>query len=164
VAAAAKAEIASAATISTDDNFDTHSDHDSVHSGHMARMLAMIDHLWLEGERHGISDRLVIAVMSDFGRSPGYNGGNGKDHWPISSMMILSTQIEGNRVIGQTTGGHESIPLDKQTLQPAANADEGFIIDPSHVHRDLRRLAGLEGTEPDQKFALGGDEEIYLFA
>ena len=43
----------------------------------------------------------------DFGRTNFYNDGNGKDHWPIGSYMIMEKDAPwGNRVVGLTDELH----------------------------------------------------------
>ena len=49
---------------------------------------------------------VVVVVASDFGRTR-YNGDGGKDHWPITSMMMMGAGISGGRVIGQTDRGDD---------------------------------------------------------
>jgi uncharacterized protein (DUF1501 family) len=44
----------------------------------------------------------VIAVVSEMGRTPKLNGDEGKDHWPVTSAMLIGTGIGGGRVLGAT--------------------------------------------------------------
>jgi len=82
--------------------FDTHGNHDAAHAPGLQRILAGVDFLMEEAERQGVADRLVVAVGSDFARTPWYNDTNGKDHWSITSMMMMGPGIRGGRVIGAT--------------------------------------------------------------
>ncbi len=50
----------------------------------------------------GIADKLVLLVTSDFGRTPKYNTGDGKDHWNVTSVLVSGPQIRGGRVVGKT--------------------------------------------------------------
>lgn len=56
----------------------------------------------LEGE--GLLEDTVIAVVSEMGRTPKLNGDAGKDHWPVTSAMLIGTGIAGGRVLGATNG------------------------------------------------------------
>ena len=69
--------------------FDTHSDHVNRQTQALDRLSSGIDEIWDEVVLHGLEDRVVILVTSDFGRTPGFNDGNGKDHWPVTSMMVM---------------------------------------------------------------------------
>lgn len=135
--------------------FDTHNNHDATHIPRLTGLLEGIDFLWTEAERQGVADRLVVVVGSDFGRTPRYNNQNGKDHWSITSMMLMGAGIPGNRVIGLTNEGHNSIALSPTTLKPEAN---GIRIEPKHVHRSLRRLAGIDKGDLSTAFPIPGED------
>ena len=114
-----------------------------------------MDFLITEAEAAGIGDRVVVVVGSDFGRTPGYNDGNGKDHWSVTSMMLLGAGIRGNRVIGTTDERHRPLTVNPQTLATDPN---GIRIKPVHVHRALRRLAGIETGGPADRFPIAGED------
>ena len=138
--------------------FDTHGNHDQSHIPRLQLLLEGVDFLLDEAERVGVADRVVVVIGSDFGRTPGYNEGNGKDHWSITSMMLAGPGIPGNRVIGSTDERHRAITVNPQTLQPDP---AGTRIKPVHVHRALRRLAGIEAG-PATGFPVNG-EDLPLF-
>lgn len=121
--------------------FDTHGNHDSSATPRMQEVLAAITYAMDEAERLGIADKLIIVVGSDFGRTPWYNDTNGKDHWSITSMMMMGPGIRGGRVLGSTDGRQVPTLLDPRTLQPAS---DGIRITPAHVHASLRELAGVD--------------------
>jgi len=152
--AAYRAGITVAANLSIG-GFDTHGNHDASHIPRLQLLLEGVDFLLDEAERTGVADRMVVVIGSDFARTPGYNEGNGKDHWSITSMMLMGPGIPGNRVIGTTDERHRAIPVDPVTLQPNPN---GTRIKPVHVHRALRRLAGIDGTETAAGFPVKGDD------
>lgn len=55
-------------------------------------------------EDEGLLEDTVIAVVSEMGRTPKLNGDAGKDHWPVTSAMLVGTDIGGGRVLGATNG------------------------------------------------------------
>jgi uncharacterized protein (DUF1501 family) len=159
IIAAYKAGIAVSANLSMG-GFDTHSNHDNDQKAALNDMLRVVNFLWDEAVRQGVQDKLVVLLSSDFGRSPGYNGNAGKDHWSVSSMIALGAGIPGERVVGRTDDGHSLIPLDRTTLTgPAAVAEEGVRIEPMHVHRAMRRILDIEGSDLDKAFPLGTAED-----
>jgi len=104
----AAAAFASGLSVSANLNvggFDTHSNHDDNQTESIDDLLDGIDHLWTELERQGIQDRTTIMIGSDFGRTPFYNGYNrdsgdlvgpgGKDHWNVTSVMVMGAGITG---------------------------------------------------------------------
>ena len=140
--------------------FDTHADHDAQHTTALQMLERGIDYLWEEAERRGIDDKLVVLVSSDFGRTPLYNDGDGKDHWPITSSIIMSKNKSWtNRVVGVTTDDHEAQPINISTL---ALDDDGIILEPKHIQQAMRELAGVEGHEFSQRFNLDA-ESVNLF-
>ena len=53
----------------------------------------------------------TIVVASDMGRAPRLNSSQGKDHWPYSSLLVLSNQMEGQRSIGGYDDGFQGVSL-----------------------------------------------------
>ncbi len=158
--AAFKAGISKSANLSIG-GFDTHGNHDDQHFPRLAALMQGVDFLWDEAERQGVADELVVMVGSDFGRTPGYNDGNGKDHWSITSVLLMGKGVKGNRVVGTTDERHRPIAVDPATLRP--DPDGGIRIEPKHIHRALRKLAGLDDDETaNALFPLIGAEDLDL--
>lgn len=155
--AAYKAGVSASANLSIG-GFDTHGNHDQNHFPRLQQLTDGIDFLLTEAERQGVLDKLVVVVGSDFGRTPGYNSQNGKDHWSITSMLLMGAGIQGNRVIGQTDERHRPILINPSTLQPDSG---GIRLTPGHVHRALRKLAGIDNTAVAQNFPIT-DAELQL--
>jgi uncharacterized protein (DUF1501 family) len=143
--------------------FDTHGNHDQQHIPRLLDILNGIDFIMEEAERLEIRDKVVIAVGSDFGRTPRYNGTNGKDHWSITSMMFLGAGITGNRVIGGSTHEHVPYRVDPSSLETLDVDGPGIRVTPEHVHRSLRRLADIHEHEFSLMNPLNGADDIPLF-
>jgi len=116
--------------------FDTHGDHDRSQIPRLNELLMGIDFAWEEATRRGIADRVVIVVGSDFGRTPGYNDGNGKDHWSVSSMMLMGQGIAPG-VVGATTPDHRALGI-TESLAVDPDPEARLKLEPGHVHRALR--------------------------
>ncbi len=143
--------------------FDTHGNHDDAHYPRLAALMEGVSFAWEEAERKGVADDLIVMVSSDFGRTPGYNDGNGKDHWSITSTILMGKGVPGNKVIGKTDERHRPVPLDPATLEPAADPEKGIRLQPKHIHRALRKLAGIDGDETaNQLFPLIGADDLNL--
>jgi hypothetical protein len=140
--------------------FDTHSDHDNKQGTALDNMLNGIMYMMDRAEELGIRDKIVVQAGSDFGRTPKYNKDNGKDHWSISSMMLMGPGISGNRVLGATDDEQKTVTLDPQTLQP--KEDSELKMRPEHVHHELRKLMNLEDSEFAKEFELE-ESPIKLF-
>lgn len=160
-ASAFEAGVASAADLFLN-GFDTHNNHDELHTPLQSHLNDQIDLLWTMAEARGFADRLTVVIGSDFGRTPLYNADNGKDHWPIGSVIVMAKdQAWTNRVAGLTDERHHAYNINPQTL--ARDDDNGTIIYPKHVHKALRRLLGLESTNVDANFQFTATEDFSFF-
>ena len=118
--------------------FDTHTKHDAEHSWLFGNLTDSVDYLWNYGEVHGVADRLVVVLGSDFGRTNRYNADKGKDHWPIGSFIVMEkNQPWTNRVVGQTDELHFAHKINPVTLR--RDDAGGTLIHPKHIHKALRR-------------------------
>ncbi len=138
--------------------FDTHANHDVDQVRQLAKLLAGVDFLMAEAEKAGIAGDLVIMMGSDFARGPGYNADNqygGKDHWSITSAMLMGRGIGTNRVIGATTDDQLALAIDPSSL---ALKDGGKVLKPETIHLALRKLAGVADGAPAQAYPLAGDD------
>jgi hypothetical protein len=139
--------------------FDTHQNNDAAQVTQYNALLGFVDFLWDEAVAQGIQDQLIIAIGSDFARTPSYNARSGRDHWEVTSMMFMGAGIEGGRVVGGTDGGLRAVRVNPDTLQQ----DEGGVrISPKHIHRSLRALTGISDTL-DSRFGFGSTEMMPLF-
>jgi hypothetical protein len=133
--------------------FDSHANNDRDQMKLIPEFLAGIAYLLRRAGELQIRDRLVVVIQSEMGRTPNYNGGNGKDHWSIGSAMFMGQGIAGNRVIGATDEKQFGVLLDPATL--GTNAAEGIRVRPEHIHESLRELAGIAEHPLSKKFPLG---------
>jgi uncharacterized protein (DUF1501 family) len=93
-------------------------------------------------------------VGSDFGRTPYYNAGGGKDHWPIGSALFIQQGASwGNRVVGATDEGHNALNVNSATLAQDSSA-AGVRIEPKHLQQTMRELAGVAQSSAAQSFPL----------
>ena len=143
VLASYQAGLTAAATISIRANFDSHDNNDNNQTTSLGVLTRGITELWQEIERVGLEDRVVFFIVSDLGRTPNYNPGEGKDHWPITSMMMMGAGIEGNRVIGASSHRQNRLSVSPDTFTAVEDPEDGVILTPGHVHIALRELLGI---------------------
>lgn len=142
--------------------FDTHADHDEDHGWLLANLTESVDYLWDYAEIHGLADRLVVVMGSDFGRTNKYNADGGKDHWPIGSFVVMEkNQAWTNRVVGETDELHFARKMDPITLR--RDDASGTLIHPRHIHQALRHYLGIESSEGSLQFPFRGTENLPLF-
>lgn len=160
--AAYRAGISVAANLSAG-GFDTHGNHDASHIPSLENVLDAMGYAKNLSRELGLEDKVVIMASSDFGRTPGYNDGNGKDHWSISSMLMMGAGIQGNRVIGATDDGHRAYGI-RTDLSVDESTDAPLKITPSHIHSAIRKQYALGAdNELAQMFPLDNEEELPIF-
>jgi hypothetical protein len=140
--------------------FDTHGNHDMNQGNALGRLLIGVDRLMDRVDALNLRDRVTVIIGSDFGRTPGYNEQNGKDHWSVSSVLMMGAGIRGDRVIGATNDMQRARGLDFATLQVSDAASRR--LNPKSIHMSLRRLAGVEQSAAARQFPIYGDN-IDLF-
>ena len=142
--------------------FDTHSYHDPDHEWLLGNLTDSVDYLWEYAEEHGVADRMVVVIGSDFGRTNFYNAQSGKDHWPIGSFVVMEkNQPWTGRAVGETDGLHFARRIDPRTLR--RDDTNGTIIYPKHVHKALRRYLDIEHTSGAQRFPFNNTEDFAFF-
>ena len=142
--------------------FDTHANHDPEQEWLLGNLTDSVDYLWEYAEEHGVADRMVVVMGSDFGRTNFYNADDGKDHWPIGSFVIMEkNQPWTNRVVGETDDVHFAHRINPRTLE--RDDANGTIIYPKHVHKGLRRYLGIENTPGAQRFPFNNTKDFAFF-
>jgi hypothetical protein len=141
-----KSGLGSAADLALD-GFDSHDIHDPVSETLLAHFADAVHFFWDYAQELGLADRILLVIGSDFGRTNFYNDGNGKDHWPIGSYMVMERDAPwGDRMVGLTDELHFAKPINVETLQEDA---KGLVMTPAHVHKALRKYLGLETFAAD---------------
>jgi hypothetical protein len=139
--------------------YDTHGNNDESQASLLMQLTRGLDYIYDQMAAMGLADQVYIVVGSDFGRTPYYNDQEGKDHWNITSMLLSGPGIPGDRVIGGTDDEYKPLTINPKSL---AVDPGGIRLEPKHVHRALRKLAGITGTEVDKLYPLAG-EDLPLF-
>ena len=141
--------------------FDSHENHDAVHEELYVRFADYVGYFWDYAEELGIAERIMLVIGSDFGRTNFYNDGEGKDHWPVGSYIIMEKNAPwGNRVVGVTDDLHFAQRIDPTTLKESR---DGVLITPAHVHQAVQEYLGLDQYARDIGLSLSGVESLPLF-
>lgn len=86
-------------------------------------------------------DEVVVVCWSEFGRTPRWNGGPGKDHWPYGSALVAGAGVNGGRVLGATDDGLVGRPVNYSTGEAK---DSGTVLGSENVGTALLKLAGID--------------------
>ncbi len=142
--------------------FDTHANNDPQQNWLLGNLTDSVDYLWDLAEIHGVADRLVVVMGSDFGRTNHYNADAGKDHWPIGSFIVMEkNQPWTNRVVGETDALHFAYKIHPTTLE--RDDASGTILYPKHIHKALRQYLGIEDSPGAQRFPFHNTEDFSFF-
>ena len=142
--------------------FDTHNIHDPDFGWLIGRLTDGVDYLWEYAQAHGIDDRLVVLIGSDFARTNFYNATNGKDHWPVGSFIVMQKgQPWTNRSINGTDHLQFAQKIDPLTLE--TNEYEGSIIYPNHVHKALRKHLGMQESYGSLRHPFNNVDDFAFF-
>ncbi len=149
--AACKAGLCISANVSIG-GFDSHEGHEDQQAQQLTQYTEAVTYLMQRAEALGIRERVMLMMASEFSRTPKYNDRNGKDHWPVGSMLFMGPGIKGNTVFGETDENHQAKGFDPETMK--AIDDKTLRIRPHHVHKSLRKLAGIDDTDEAKLFPL----------
>lgn len=128
---------------------DTHANHDVDHPKALDEVFGCVDYLWEGAKYLGFDDRLIVLMVSDFGRTAAYNSALGKDHWPIGSAVVMGAGIPGNRVVGAIDNDLQTVKINAKTLR---NDDQGVHLRPEHLHQAMRNFLGIAQHPLAQRF------------
>ena len=154
--------------------FDTHGDNEQGQAAALYNLFEIVKLILKETENPSNGKQpvaAVIAVTSDFGRSPYYRN-QGTDHWPVTSLMVVQNSlaksmnlpIPTNTVIGATTGGDQLVALRATKLDPVRLVPDpnGVLVTPGHFVRALRRLSKIDGSPKLALFPLTVDKDLAI--
>jgi hypothetical protein len=140
-------DITQAVMIDSRQDWDTHNKNSDQATNHQATfdaLITLLDGLRARPGRQAGSkmiDDTIVVCMSELGRSPKLNGDQGKDHWPVTSAMVIGGGVRGNRVHGGTSDKVDALPVD---LATGAVDPMGKLMMPDHFVGGILKLAGVE--------------------
>jgi hypothetical protein len=136
--------------------FDTHSNHDNDQLENGLQLLRAITFLFQQAKEWGLDDQLIVMVGSEFGRTPYYNDGNGKDHWNITSAAILANpamqtklKIRAGRVVGGSTDDYKAQGVDLKNPDTLHTDGTGTKISPESINVAMRAALGIDKSITD---------------
>ncbi|MBI2807288.1 MAG: DUF1501 domain-containing protein [Planctomycetes bacterium] len=93
--------------------------------------------------QRGLSDKILLVITGEFGRTPRINASAGRDHWPqLSTLALAGGGLRMGQVVGQSTARAEVPRADPVTI-------ENLLATVMHVLLDdnaQRRLPLLPGA------------------
>jgi hypothetical protein len=115
-------DLCRAVTLDSRRSWDTHDNNALQHASFQA-LFEGIDHLVTGLSEAELLDDTLVAVVSEFTRTPTLNTGLGKDHWPHGSVLLIGGNVRGGRVLGGTDDRLESLAVDLTTGEVAEGGE-----------------------------------------
>lgn len=126
------------------DTHDTNTDQAGFHETTFAGLTKLLDGL---AARPGLNagstmlDDTVVVCFSEFSRTPKLNANLGKDHWPVTSAVVMGAGVKGGRSYGASTAGVEPDLVDFHT---GARSASGRACMSSHFVAGVLKLCGID--------------------
>jgi hypothetical protein len=121
------------------DNWDAHGDMQQ-HRGKAARVDRPIAALLGDLEQRGLLDTTLVAICTEFGRTPWSDNGKGRNHWHRAfTSLVAGAGVKGGITYGQT---------DEYGIQ--------VVAEPCHVHdyhATILHLLGVDHTRLTYRYA-----------
>jgi hypothetical protein len=121
-------------------DWDTHTNN-TQQSQLNERLYEGLIKLGRELERTKLLERTTVMVISEMGRTPKLNVGQGKDHWPVTSSLVFGAGVAGNRVVGGTDDALGARLVDFATGKPS---DAGKQIQAANVAAAVLKIVGVD--------------------
>ena len=143
-------DISHAVMMTTRQDWDTHTDNGqqaACNEATFADLTQLVDQLTtLPGRDAGTTmiDDTVVVMFSELSRTPllNANAPPGKDHWPVTSAVVIGGGVRGGQAFGATTAGAGDVAIDLATGRPSATG-----IQPMYSHF-IAGLLALCGADP----------------
>jgi uncharacterized protein (DUF1501 family) len=159
---AAQAGIASSMELATG-GFDAHSNIANDYATALPNLTNLVDFIWTKAAELGIDNRIFVRIFSDLGREPFINSGNGKDHWPLNTMILMEKNPAwGNRVFGASGPKHETLKIN--TATGVVDPDKGAMIKSAHIHDALRNYLNIQTQDPRFNLKVPPNEQFAFFS
>jgi len=96
-------------------DWDTHANNHPQQAALHDGLFGALDQLVTGLDEEDMLDDTLVVVVSEMGRTPKLNGELGKDHWPVTSAMIVGGSVRGGRTYGATDDELGAVSMDLQS-------------------------------------------------
>ena len=139
--------ISRAVQIDTRLGFDTHNNNEQQNDFHNT-VFGVLGDLCTDlqgragaGAGATLFDETIVVVMSEMSRTPKINGQMGKDHWPVTSALVIGGGAGNGRVLGGTTNKLEARAID---LATGTSIADGPSLQTNNLVAGVLSMAGAD--------------------
>ncbi|REK06811.1 MAG: DUF1501 domain-containing protein [Planctomycetota bacterium] len=102
--------------------------------------------------QRGLSDRIMLVITGEFGRTPKVNGKGGRDHWaPLSTLAVSGGGLKTGQVVGESMPKGDvpkSVPIRPQDLMATVFDVLGIDRQTQFISNAGRPVYMIEDGEP----------------
>lgn len=81
--------------------------------------------------QRGLSEKILLVITGEFGRTPRVNGHNGRDHWgPLCTLALAGGGLKMGQVVGESS--------------PKAEVPKSTPIQPKHLMATIFHVLGID--------------------
>jgi uncharacterized protein (DUF1501 family) len=131
-------------TLEADGVWDTHTNNDFDQTLLFDDLFRGLSHLMESLAARDMLADTTVAVLSEMGRTPLFNGDAGRDHWPYTSALLLGAGVRGDQVISAFDDHYLPVGYDPATGQQTPS---GAPLTPEHLGATLLALADIDPAE-----------------
>ncbi|MDQ3365450.1 MAG: DUF1501 domain-containing protein [Myxococcota bacterium] len=144
-------DVSQAVMLNTRLPWDTHDNNDAdqamFHQSLYGGLTRLIDAMATRPGRAAgtrMIDDTVVVCFSEFSRTPKRNIRGGKDHWPVTSALVMGAGVRGGRAYGATTDDIQARPVDFATGAPSAT---GKTLTSQHFVGGVLATCGVDAGQ-----------------
>ena len=121
-------------------DWDSHGQNELRQTVAYEDLFTQLSYLVEQLKQSSLWNQTTILVASEMSRTPQLNDGDGKDHWPVTSSLILGGRIDGGRILGGTDDDLLPLPVD---LHTGSITSGGAALMPGHLINGVLRHLGV---------------------
>jgi uncharacterized protein (DUF1501 family) len=128
------------------DTHDTNTDQMGFHETMFGGLTRLVDGLAARPGRTSGStmlDDTVVVCFSEFARTPKLNSASGKDHWPVTSALVVGAGVKGGRAFGASTATIDAAKVDFAT---GAKSASGKTLMSANFVAGVLSLCGVDAS------------------
>lgn len=127
-------------------DWDSHGENELRQTVAYEDLFTQLSYLVEQLQQSDLWGRTTILIASEMSRTPQLNDGEGKDHWPVTSSLVIGGGVVGGRILGGTDDDLLPLPID---LSTGSITPDGVALMPGHLINGVLSHLGVP-EQPQQ--------------